>query len=886
MTTSATNHHLAPPPSSLGLTHTTRGIGEVSQTTHPSPQPRVQLPPSPRTHSKSILTIALQKAQSAVLLDSANNVGAALAAYKQTVKLLLQVIDKAANDADRRRLQHIHDTYADRIRLLSTIAPDIDPIEDNEEYENYGFSYERNPLPYKRHSYSSAESSGGPSIQTNPNFANSPILDQQQQEHSRGKLPSIENEQTPESPIGFIQATGSKSNKEFISNSTENLGNNNFKTNFHNSHTNEIGINLKHNLKNELTASEKIEPNNQTIKLGHQEGRTHKSNSSTSTTKSWNSSRKSFMSDKTTPPVSDYESAIEKRKSVVNSNESSTSSDDAGSSTDDANTIDELANSEFSAQLSPIKTNVKIADKSTTSTGPSQIYSILSQSNINSSNSSPNSYSLSQNPQNPLPLQLASTKERKRSSIGLELLISPSQKNLPTSSLLKSSTTHNGEDSASIKSSRTDGSIISASTVKQISRPLSSSSSSSSSSTTTTTSSSTSNPQKPVEKLADKALSQSRRPSPLTLNEQNNHNSRIIPIIHSTTNSSVLATLPTTNGLIGASPRRAASNPGQPRKNNGIRFLQNNSLHNAGATQQSTNLSEWNQPPGSPNSPWTNSFNFQSPPLNNPIYSLTTGVHLSDSTMVPKAFDPGYSSMVDSSPILFNEDITFDHPSEKGIPDPPPIDVHLRPFWLMRILERTMTTGGYLTKKLFVPNNMWVQANVKLASVEAKLSSCEIIYNCLLKLEKITMDDLDGLVKELDSIEPLFDGIQNNLARKLSYVESTNGKSRQSTSIMNWGSKLSQRLDRMGMGVVNRSEEANSYVDTLLKVFQIADIVEVYIRHFSLLKGPYHHHHTHIVSRLYKMSDFFGNVLCRFVVRDLGILADKYVKRGGNWVID
>ena len=48
--------------------------------------------PSSPTSSKSVLTIALQRAQSAVLLDSANNVPAAIAAYTQSVRLLKEVM--------------------------------------------------------------------------------------------------------------------------------------------------------------------------------------------------------------------------------------------------------------------------------------------------------------------------------------------------------------------------------------------------------------------------------------------------------------------------------------------------------------------------------------------------------------------------------------------------------------------------------------------------------------------------------------------------------------------------------------------------------------------------------------------------------------------------
>ncbi len=87
--------------------------------------------------SKNILTIALQKAQNAVQLDSANNVPEAIAAYQQAVRLLEEVMERIAprsnkrsrpsREEERRRLRVIHDTYADRIRLLSMIySPDID----------------------------------------------------------------------------------------------------------------------------------------------------------------------------------------------------------------------------------------------------------------------------------------------------------------------------------------------------------------------------------------------------------------------------------------------------------------------------------------------------------------------------------------------------------------------------------------------------------------------------------------------------------------------------------------------------------------------------------------------------------------------------------------
>jgi hypothetical protein len=58
---------------------------------------------TPSASSKSVLTIALQRAQSAVLLDSANNVPAAISAYTQSVRLLKEVMQRVEEGARRER---------------------------------------------------------------------------------------------------------------------------------------------------------------------------------------------------------------------------------------------------------------------------------------------------------------------------------------------------------------------------------------------------------------------------------------------------------------------------------------------------------------------------------------------------------------------------------------------------------------------------------------------------------------------------------------------------------------------------------------------------------------------------------------------------------------
>jgi hypothetical protein len=57
--------------------------------------------------SKSVLTVALQKAQSAVLLDSAGNEQAAIQAYEQSIRLLRQVMQRVEESAGNWRAREM-----------------------------------------------------------------------------------------------------------------------------------------------------------------------------------------------------------------------------------------------------------------------------------------------------------------------------------------------------------------------------------------------------------------------------------------------------------------------------------------------------------------------------------------------------------------------------------------------------------------------------------------------------------------------------------------------------------------------------------------------------------------------------------------------------------
>ena len=101
--------------------------------------------------------------------------------------------------------------------------------------------------------------------------------------------------------------------------------------------------------------------------------------------------------------------------------------------------------------------------------------------------------------------------------------------------------------------------------------------------------------------------------------------------------------------------------------------------------------------------------------------------------------------------------------------EPCPSDFLLRPFWLMRCLYQTIAhpRGGYLSSRLFVPQDVWRVKGVKLRNVEDKVSACDYLTATLLKLGRVDTFDADAVLEEMQGLEGVLDQMTANLSRKL-----------------------------------------------------------------------------------------------------------------------
>lgn len=307
----------------------------------------------------------------------------------------------------------------------------------------------------------------------------------------------------------------------------------------------------------------------------------------------------------------------------------------------------------------------------------------------------------------------------------------------------------------------------------------------------------------------------------------------------------------------------------------------------------------------------------------------------------------------------------------------PPTDPYLRCFWLMRRLEQSMTTGGFLTKRMYVPRAIWYQSLVRLPAIDAKVNACQTLTALFSKLATQSQKGLlnlmvDGgggaegdaermtVLKELESLEQAANQVQAKLSKKLSFVHrpgkngapltiatnqgfsedsqgpvtggnvSVYGGASVHNASFDWlgneeppmpqssssstGAAIIQEKSSKKGGVsvggsgpdagtgglksqwksfsksVQKSigndkvEDTSSYTEAVIRLFQASYILENMLRHYNAL-APFQTH-IQIINRLRRLCDVLNLAICAFVVRDLGELMGKYVKRVGAWVAD
>lgn len=93
----------------------------------------------------------------------------------------------------------------------------------------------------------------------------------------------------------------------------------------------------------------------------------------------------------------------------------------------------------------------------------------------------------------------------------------------------------------------------------------------------------------------------------------------------------------------------------------------------------------------------------------------------------------------------------------------------LRPFWLMRAIGSSIThpRGGFVTTRLFVPRDVWQTRGVKLKSLDEKVANCDLLTAALGRIAGVDTYDADAVMEELQGFEEVMERVQATLTKKL-----------------------------------------------------------------------------------------------------------------------
>ncbi|KAI0757168.1 hypothetical protein C8Q80DRAFT_1090537 [Daedaleopsis nitida] len=245
------------------------------------------------------------------------------------------------------------------------------------------------------------------------------------------------------------------------------------------------------------------------------------------------------------------------------------------------------------------------------------------------------------------------------------------------------------------------------------------------------------------------------------------------------------------------------------------------------------------------------------------------------------------------------------------LPTSAPSDVQRKPYHMMFLLRQTMTskTGGYITRRLHVPQEVWSQGGAKLTNVPEKIRVVEVLCSALEELQNWSAEYFgagnvsSGLVlgigsigrkegelwaSKLEDFTGVCDGVVGQFGKKLGVGEGFITK--KSSGVTSWGGRLTRQFDKITNG--KNLDSPALYVQGLSRLFQVAQILDEHTKAASpAALAPLYTAfppdiRAALDTKLRHASEFFAKVVLTFVIRDMALLLDKYVKKCEKWLAE
>ncbi|KAF8649886.1 hypothetical protein AX16_005647 [Volvariella volvacea WC 439] len=264
----------------------------------------------------------------------------------------------------------------------------------------------------------------------------------------------------------------------------------------------------------------------------------------------------------------------------------------------------------------------------------------------------------------------------------------------------------------------------------------------------------------------------------------------------------------------------------------------------------------------------------------------------------------GPGGLIPPPPTLSN---TLPTTPTSPLPPAPPNDPIRRPYHMMLLLKNTMesATGGYVTRRLHVPREVWSQGGAKLTNVADKVRVVNILCGALEDLQHASADAFgagnvssgmvlgigsigrkegDAWISKLEEFASVCDGIASNFGKKLGVGEGFALKK------FTWGDKLSRRFDKLT--TAKNLDSPDTYVQGLKRLFLNVQLLDEHSRAmFSQPMAPVYNAlpldiRAAAEAKLRHSSEFFSRIVLTFIIRDLMLLLDKYAKKCEKWLAE
>ncbi|KAI0670069.1 hypothetical protein C8Q78DRAFT_1146204 [Trametes maxima] len=245
------------------------------------------------------------------------------------------------------------------------------------------------------------------------------------------------------------------------------------------------------------------------------------------------------------------------------------------------------------------------------------------------------------------------------------------------------------------------------------------------------------------------------------------------------------------------------------------------------------------------------------------------------------------------------------------LPSTAPPDPLRKPYHMMFLLRQTMTskTGGYITRRLHVPQEVWSQGGAKLTNVPEKIRVVEVLCSALEEVQHWSADYFgagnvsSGMAlgigsigrkegelwaSKLEDFSSVCDGVVGQFGKKLGVGEGFITK--KSSGVTSWGGRLTRQFDKITNG--KNLDSPALYVQGLSKLFQAAQILDEHTKaagqqSLAPLYAAFPADiRAALDNKLRHASEFFAKVVLTFVIRDMALLLDKYVKKCEKWLAE